>query len=406
MNGLSEPIKLVEFQTRSLAPSELSEGDANRINIQFGDKVDVRWPTPKTFNRWQLTSLGWVGFVPLREGNGISLQPKVPLQNLFGMLEYAYDLQSFKLLEGLYDSQSIRDLYERLASILSERILKRVRDGLYRAYREEYEAHSFVRGRIDIPALRRTAVKTRIACHSEDHTIDIEDNQIIAWTQHTILRSGLLERKKSINLVRKAEHVLRNSIQLKPFCDFDCIGRTYTRLNSDYEMLHKLCQFFLENTGPTQNLGDRSMVPFLVDMARLFELFVARWLEERLDKRYELRRQESLTIGERGALRMVMDILLCDRDTGKPLCVLDTKYKAHNTVSNDDYNQVIAYSDAVGCENAVLVYPKELEYPFDEKPGRIRVNTAIFDVGSNLDIAGGKLLQRLYTVLERVAHSS
>jgi hypothetical protein len=35
--------------------------------------------------------------------------------------------------------------------------------------------------------------------------------------------------------------------------------------------------------------------------------------------------------------------------------------------SNEDYNQVVAYSDAVRCENAVLVYPMLLEHPFDEK---------------------------------------
>jgi len=78
---------------------------------------------------------------------------------------------------------------------------------------------------------------------------------------------------------------------------------------------------------------------------------------------------------------------------------LDTKYKAHNSVSGDDYNQVLAYSDAVGCHHAVLVYPSELANPFDEKPGRIRVRTAVFDLGMDLDAAGEKVLQRLYTIL-------
>jgi 5-methylcytosine-specific restriction enzyme subunit McrC len=131
-------------------------------------------------------------------------------------------------------------------------------------------------------------------------------------------------------------------------------------------------------------------------MARLFELFVARWVKQNLDSRYLLASQESFTIGEKGALKMVMDLVLYDRDAQTPLCVLDTKYKAHSTVSNDDYNQVVAYADAVGCENAVLIYPKELEYPFDEKPGRIRVKTAVFDIGTDLDAAGEKLLKRLY----------
>ena len=294
---MTEPstITLVEFQTRSLTYSELPEEEANRIHSQFSKNVTVEWPTPITQQQWKLTSKGWVGYIPLGQFGGISLKPKVPLVNLFGMLEYAYDLRSFKLLEGLYDAKSIRDFYERLAALLAERTLKRIRQGLYRKYIEEYGAYSFIKGRIDIAALFRSPVKSKIACYFEDHTIDIEDNQIIAWTLHNIVCSGLLSKEKPLNTVRKANHTLSNSISLRFFSSFDCTNRTYNRLNDDYDILHKLCRFFLENTGPTQDVGGRSMMPFLVDMSRLFELFVARWLTERLDNKYELHSQESVS---------------------------------------------------------------------------------------------------------------
>lgn len=367
MNNSASVIDLVEYECRFLPQSELTEEEAHRIYLQFDGKIEVEWPTPKTDNRWQLTSLGWVGFVPLGENRGISLQPKVTLGNLFRMLEHAYDLRSFKLLEGLYDCESIRDFYERLATILAHRLLDRAREGLYKTYRKEDAEISFIRGRIDIPALARKPVKTAVPCSFEEHTMDVEDNQIVAWTLYTILRSGIC-KERSIPIVRKAERILRNSVSLKPFCESDCIGRNYNRLNVDYEVLHKLCRFFLENAGPTQNLGDRSMVPFLVDMARLFELFVSRWLKQHLDTRYLLKSQETFTIGEKGALKMVMDLVLYDKETRNPLCVLDTKYKARSTVSPEDYSKVLAYADRLGCENALLIYPKELEYPFDESP--------------------------------------
>ncbi len=393
-------IELTEYESRFLPQSELPEEEAHRIYLQFRDKIAVEWPTFKTENRWQLTSLGWVGFVPIGENRGISLQPKVTIGNLFRMLEHAYDLHSFKLLEGLYDCESIRDFYERLAKILAYRLLDRAREGLYKTYREEHDELSFIRGRINIPLFARIPVRTTVHCSFEDHTIDIEDNQIIAWTLHNILRSGICTNH-SIPILRKAERVLRNSVSLRTFYEFDCNGRNYSRLNADYEILHKLCRFFLENTGPTQNLGDRSMVPFLVDMARLFELFVSRWLQQHLDTSYLLKFQETFTIGEKGDLKMVMDLVLYDRGTRRPLCVLDTKYKAHSTVSNDDYYKVVAYADRLGCENAFLIYPKELEYPFDEKPGKIRVKTAVFDIGGDLDQSGKKLLDRLYSVIEK-----
>jgi len=143
------------------------------------------------------------------------------------------------------------------------------------------------------------------------------------------------------------------------------------------------------------------MVPFLVDMARLFELFVARWLDKHLDDRYMLKSKETFTIGDKGALRMVMDLVIYDRETRRPLCILDTKYKAQSTISNDDYNQAVAYADAAGCGNAVLIYPKDLECPLDEKAGGIRVKTAVFNISSDLDRAGGKMLERLYEVLSK-----
>ena len=400
MKDHADVVQLVEYESRFLPQSELAEEEAHKLYLQFGDKIAVDWPSPKTGNRWQLTSLGWVGFIPLGEGRGISLQPKVSLGNLFRMLEHAYDLRSFKLLEGLYDCEAIRDFYERLATILARRLLDRARQGLYKTYREEDAHLSFIRGRIDVLALARKPVKTTVPCNYEEHTIDVEDNQLVEWTLYTILRSGICT-ERATPLLRKAERVLRHSVSLNPFSDFDCIGRNYNCLNNDYEILHKLCRFFLENTGPTQNLGERSMVPFLVDMARLFELFVARWLDQHLDNRYMLKSQETFTIGEKGALRMVMDLVIYDRETRSPLCVLDTKYKAQSTVSNDDYNQAVAYADAAGCENAILIYPKELEYPFDEKPGGIRVKTAVFNISSDMDQAGEKLLARLYEVLSK-----
>ena len=394
VNETDEIIRLVEYQTCNLALSEFTEEDAQRVFLQFGGKITVEWPTPKTANQWQLTSQGWVGFVPLSDKRGISLQPKVPLNNLFRMLEYAYDIASFKLLDRLYDCESIRDFYDTLAVILSKRLLVRAREGLYKTYQDEYESIGFVRGRIDIATFSRTAVKSLIPCSYEDHTIDNIDNQIVACTLHTILRSGICS-ERSIPILRKAERVLRNSVSLKSFFGNQCVNRCYNRLNKDYEVLHKLCRFFLDNTGPTQNYGDRAMVPFLIDMAQLFELFVARWLKKNLDSRYILKTHESLHIGEKGAMRMNMDLVIFERASGKPLCVLDTKYKAHSTVSRQDYNQVVAYGDALHCNNAMLIYPKELENLFDEMPGNIRVRTAVFDIGIDLEKAGEILMYKI-----------
>ena len=77
------------------------------------------------------------------------------------MLEYAYDLGSFRFLDGLYDCESIREFLERLAIILSKKLLNRIKQGIYKSYRKETEELAFVRGSIDMNALWRRPVKIK-----------------------------------------------------------------------------------------------------------------------------------------------------------------------------------------------------------------------------------------------------
>jgi len=84
----------------------------------------------------------------------VRIQPKAPVSNLFGMLEVAYSLQSFRFLDGETEIESIEHLYERIVSILSRRVLDRSRKGLYRSYISETDELPYVRGRIDSVATR------------------------------------------------------------------------------------------------------------------------------------------------------------------------------------------------------------------------------------------------------------
>ncbi|MCB0211631.1 MAG: restriction endonuclease, partial [Anaerolineae bacterium] len=169
----------------------------------------------------------------------------------------------------------------------------------------------------------------------------------------------------------------------------------YHRLNEDYRPLHALCRFFLEQTGPLHALGDRQMLPFLVDMARLYELFVAEWLSVHLPETLKLKAQERVTIGQSHHLKFDIDLVLYDAKSDEARCVLDTKYKAPGTPANDDIFQVVAYAEAKGCRQAVLVYPTPLAQPLDETIGRIRVRSLTFGLDGNLEAAGRQLLAAL-----------
>src|SRR4051794_21290471 len=99
-------------------------------------------------------------------------------------------------------------------------------------------------------------------------------------------------------------------------------GRHYTRLNQDYAPLHALCAFFLDQSGPGHTVGDHTMIPFLVDMARLFEQFVAAWLERRLAATHRIASQVHTPVSS--DLHFTIDLVI---SAGRQRWVVDTKYK-------------------------------------------------------------------------------
>jgi 5-methylcytosine-specific restriction enzyme subunit McrC len=360
----------------------------------YDSQVSVDFPSPKTEGQWRLTAQGWVGYVPLTPEFGFALEPKVKLENLFGMLEYAYRLKSFQFLEGLVDCRSLEEFYERLASILAKRVLDRGRKGFYRAYIPESDRLPYVRGRLDVRQIIQSPWTVKPQCHFEEHTPDIEENQILTWTLLRIAQSGMCT-ERVLPTVRRAYRALRGMVSTKPYRPQDCIGRLYNRLNDDYQPLHALCRFFLEHSGPSHEMGDRTMLPFLVNMARLYELFVAEWLKAHLPDDFSLNIQEKVDIGEGNVLSFMIDLVLCDAETGEALCVLDTKYKAKEKPAHPDVTQVMAYARFKRCNRAVLIYPISFSKPFEYSDGETRVQSLTFSLEGDLEASGQAFLQEL-----------
>ena len=387
---------LTEYTPTRVAREDIPDALGEALWRNYSSQVAVDFPSPKTDGQWQLTSQGWVGYIPLTPEVGLALQPKVELGNLFRMLEYAYQLRkpSFQFLKGLVECQSLQEFYERLANVLAKRVLDRGRKGFYRAYLPETERLPYVRGRLDVRRAIQTPWDVQLQCHYEEHTADIEENQILAWTLSHIARSGMCT-ERVLPTVRRAYRALRGLVSVQPCKPQDCIGRLYNRLNDDYHPLHALCRFFLEHSGPSHEVGDRTMLPFLVNMERLYELFVAEWLKAHLPSDLSLSVQEKVNVGEGDALSFKIDLVLYDAETGEAHCVLDTKYKAKEKPESNDVAQVVAYAEMKGCRKAILVYPALLSNPLDDWIGSIRVQSMTFSLKGDLEEAGQSFRQRL-----------
>src|SRR5690606_10489023 len=94
-------IELREYQPAILHPQELAESEAEALWRLYHGKVDVEFPSIKTGGTYRLTPLGWVGRFPLSNDLSLTLKPKVPIKNIFRMLDYAYRTKGFKLLAGV-----------------------------------------------------------------------------------------------------------------------------------------------------------------------------------------------------------------------------------------------------------------------------------------------------------------
>ncbi len=391
-----EVVELVEYEARLFPRGRIDELEPLLVE-HYREQVDVEAPGYRTGGRWRLTAKGWAGYIPLTSEFGLRLTPKVAIGNLFRMLEYAYRLRepSFRFLDDLIGCQTLEDYYERLANVLAKRVLDRGRKGFYRDYVGQAEQLPYVRGRLDVA---RSAVQpwdVRPHCHYHEHTADIEENQLLAWTLWDITHRGVCS-ERVLPTVRQAYRSLQGLASLQPFLPAACTGRRYNRLNEDYHPLHALCRFFLEQTGPSHRQGDRQVLPFLVNMESLFELFVAEWLKAHLPARWTVRAQERYLIGDGNGPRFDIDLVLYDTELGVVRCVLDTKYKAPDAPATADISQVVAYAEAKGCAEAVLIYPTPLHSPLDARVGqRIRVRSLTFSLAGDLEQAGNQFLTAL-----------
>jgi 5-methylcytosine-specific restriction enzyme subunit McrC len=141
------------------------------------------------------------------------------------------------------------------------------------------------------------------------------------------------------------------------------------------------------------------MLPFLADMACLFELFVAEWLQQHLTRTVIVRPQVIVRIGSTESIKFRIDLTFLDADSGSCMAVMDTKYKITDTPTSDDIAQIVAYATAVGARIGVLVYPRRLLHPFRAKVGEISVYSASFPMDGDVEAGGQAFIDEIAVAL-------
>lgn len=353
------------------------------------EQVHVNPRRPGAEHQWLLTNLGWVGYLPLDGGQGLWLVPKTPIANLLAIYEWVYGLEAMHFQEGEAQVGSLAGFYNSLAGLLAAGVLRRIHQGLHRSYRQKIERLPFVRGRL----LADVQLAAAVRCQWSEAGPDNLENRLLLAALYHILYSDLC-RGEVLAKVRAAYRLLTGEVSLTSCSPADCARVVYHRLNRDYRLLHSLARFFLDGRGPSHFRGERPVRPFLLEMARLFEQFVAAWLAAHLPAAWTLRAQQAIPLDEQAQRAVVPDILLYNGD-GDLSFVLDTKYKADAAPANEDIYQIVTYAHVLGCKDALLVYPQKPTRPLDVTVNGIRVRSVGFVLGEALPEAGARFLQEL-----------
>jgi 5-methylcytosine-specific restriction enzyme subunit McrC len=349
-------LELTEGVVHYLEARALTESDA--LAISASNCVDMAFPSPLNGRRFVLRPTTVVGLVPITRDLMIRIAPKVPVANLFGMLEIVHGLSSFKLYSGIGQVDAVEQIYARVAALLARGVMRRVRKGLYASYMSQEERSLVARGRLDIVQSMRFQWRGSIQLHCsyEMQTIDNDENRILLWALDRIPRLGLTTGG-AVREVRSARRALLGSVSLVEMHPRDCVNRLYSRLNADYALLHALARFFLEHMGPGLAAGDHNFLPFTVDMAILFQEYIVCCLRLYAPRGLLVARQYSVELSGDFRVRFSMDAVIKDESTGDVLAVVDAKYKKDVNPSSSDVEQVIAYAAQTGATRAFLVYP-------------------------------------------------
>jgi 5-methylcytosine-specific restriction enzyme subunit McrC len=393
-------INLQEGEAKVVSLNELNFALAETIQRQWNRFIQIDLLLVQNAPGFALKSRGYVGRLVLPNVLEVNIAPKIPIYNLLGMLETAYALEAFQLLDGESQYPEIHQIFEVLAGLFGQKVQYLIRRGLYREYAIKEAELPYIKGRLIPPLIP----KTLLQCQYAEFGADGMDNRIILWTLY-LLRRYPFGHNAVRQALRGAFLAMDKEIQLVSLTAEVFVGLNYHRLNQSYRPIHALCRFFLEHCGPLLGQGKATFSPFLLFMPRLFERFVGAWLKRHLKTGYLLKEQFHTPLVGSGDLAFQMDMVLQDKVSGKVVAVLDTKYKASQVPDTEDIQQVVAYAVRLDTRVAYLVYPFKLSAPVEVQIGSITVKAIGLDLSGALEHAGKDLLNEIDGILSFNTHT-
>lgn len=370
------PRKLI-LTERQTDVSRLAPADVEFLLEYHRSRVKVM---PEGRHRYRLTAKGCAGVLSGPTCRFI-IRPKIPLANLFAMLDPLADVPSES------DHREPRrgtEALNFLAGQLARRMTERVAAGLHRAYREEHERGAVLHGRLDLPAQMRETPGRKDLLHSqyEELSVDVSCNQFVKATAERLAASPLLGREVR-GALRQAlggfESVSTGQLPLRVWSALE-----WPELPAEYRPILDLCRLLGQSLTVNEWAGHIQGPSFLLDLERVFEMHVSRAIVEEFaqSRNYTVAVQEGYSVNQPAAdlpnLTIRPDVTInCD---GRTAAVIDAKWKKlWAGPEPPDLYQVLAYGATLRAEGVVLVYPGNRwslqEHRFTHTPLRLTICT-------------------------------
>ncbi len=342
-------IELREYGSDVLA---LSVQQADALNRMGGGKYLSVEPGGHS-GHWRVSAHNYVGSINV-EGLQVLVRPKIPLRNLFLLLEVG-------LKERDWHDEAVRfettgDLLPALVSFFARTTETTLARGLYHSYREQRDRLVALRGRIDIARqLAQPGVVIPTACRFTEFTADLIEN---SYLKAAVSRSLRVAGVQPIDRRRLMQHLvtLEDVGDLRHHhSDHDRV--VFSRLNEHYRPALRLARLVLANLTLQDIVGEMQASSFMLDMNELFERFVTDRLQQILRGRLDVKGQHRDRLDEERTVAIRPDLVF--RTAGSPRFVADIKYKLTGEDASGrhpDYYQLLAYTTALDLPEGALIY--------------------------------------------------
>ena len=373
----------------------LPEAQRDELMLLAGSRLQF---APRVHGEMEISATEHAGVFVTRDVT-VRVRPKVPLENLFFMLDAGAPRWQIDRLQAPFAVDTeLTTAVVRLFALEVDRITSR---GLLHGYVEHQDRQMAMRGRLDLhEIIRRPWEQVPIACRYDEFVPDVFVNRA--------LRTALEAARLVPDLptpVRGELHLLLqrfDAVAGEPIRVRDIDRWRPSRADRHYATALGLARIILHNLTLADRAGTASASSFTIDMNQLFEDFLGRELGSRLPPDLALTEQHAThlaLVGSTRRLPMRPDFVF--HPTGIPheaRYVADAKYKLTETLgSNADHYQLLAYLTRLGLHEGVLVYcqaPDEIETPGTDTPW-----STIDIVGSDrqhhvyrLDVSGDRQL--------------